>query len=98
MKHPFPADISIVTDVPGEPLVILDRNLGNRSVTNDAEAVVAELIAGGFLPGDRRLLYYDSEGMLDELLIKDGRFVGSAPGPGRKAAIGEGLGDEGQIP
>jgi len=48
------------------------------TVTNDAEAVVKELIPR--LAG-RRLFYYDSEGQMDELLVKDGRFAGFAPGP-----------------
>lgn len=75
------ADYCIIEDLPGKPLVILDRNLGNRSVTNDADNVVADLVAAGRLPSDRRLFYYDSEGQLDELLVKDGRFAGFAPGP-----------------
>lgn len=53
------------------------------SVTNDAEAVVEELVAGGHLVGGRRLYYYDSEGVLDEIVVADGRFAGFRPGPGR---------------
>ena len=48
------------------------------SVTNDAEAVVLELAPE--LDG-RRLLYRDSQGQLDEILIKDGQFAGFVPGP-----------------
>lgn len=43
------------------------------SVTNGAEEVVAGLLP--MLRG-RRLLYYDSEGELGELLIADGKFAG----------------------
>ena len=43
------------------------------TVTNDADAVVAELAPQ--LNG-RRLLYYDSEDDLMELLVKDGKFHG----------------------
>ena len=46
------------------------------TVTNAAEAVVERLAP--HLNG-RRLFYYDSEGRLDELLVKDGRFAGFAP-------------------
>ena len=53
------------------------------TVTNDAENVVRELAVQGLLPAGRRLFYYDSDGRLDELLVKDGAFVGFAPGPGR---------------
>lgn len=52
------------------------------TVTNDAEAVVAALHAAGALRG-RRLLYHDSEGVLDELRHDGaGRFLGFGPGPG----------------
>jgi hypothetical protein len=67
------------------PDLIVIRDVGpwdrHPSVTNDAENVVEELAAKGYLPAGRRLLYHASEGQLDELLVKDGRFVGFAPGP-----------------
>lgn len=43
------------------------------TITNAAERVVAELLPS--LEG-RRLFYYDSEGDLAELVIKNGEFVG----------------------
>lgn len=49
------------------------------SVTNDAERVVRQLVAGGLLPPGRRLAYYDSLGDLSELLVKDGEFAGFGP-------------------
>jgi hypothetical protein len=48
------------------------------TITNDAEAVVAEIAPQ--LKG-RRLLYLDSSGMCAELLVKDGKFVAFAPAP-----------------
>jgi hypothetical protein len=51
----------------------IGANSGYMSVTNAAEAVVAELLPT--LNG-RRLYYYDSDGSLDELLIKDNKFNG----------------------
>lgn len=58
-------------------LVIQDIGRDNdMSVTNDAEAVVARLVAQGYLPPGRRLEYYDSEGHRDELLVEDGKFAG----------------------
>lgn len=48
------------------------------TVTNDAEAVVAALAPS--LRG-RRLLYVDSDGDMDELVVRDGKFVGFAAGP-----------------
>jgi hypothetical protein len=53
------------------------------SVTNDAEGVVERLSC--VLEG-RRLFYLDSEGNRDELLVKDGKFAGFAPGPRGEAA------------
>lgn len=68
-----------------DPRQIIIKDLGPwdlvPTITNDVEAVVEELAARGLLPPGRRLLYYDSEGQLDELLVKDGVFVGFAPGP-----------------
>lgn len=51
------------------------------TITNNVEAVVNDL-AGRL--GDRKLLYYDSEGDLDEILVKNERFAGFAPGPLRR--------------
>lgn len=48
------------------------------TVTNDADWVVASLLT---IIGKRRLFYVDSDGRLDELLIKASRFAGFAPGP-----------------
>jgi hypothetical protein len=56
---------------------ILIRDLGpwdkHGTVTNDAERVVADLAPR--LEG-RRLLYYDSEDELDEILVENGQFAG----------------------
>lgn len=69
-----------------QPLVIKDVGPWDRhpTITNDAEHVVQVLLASFTLQPGQRLLYYDSEGQLAELLIKDGRFAGFAPGPERR--------------
>ena len=51
---------------------------GARSVTNDAEHVVKQVVR---LHGDMRVMYYDSDGNLDELVHHNGEFTGFAPGP-----------------
>jgi hypothetical protein len=56
---------------------ITDLN-GSRSVTNDAEAVVAELFRQY---GNQRIFYVDSCGDTDELWHENGAFRGFAPGP-----------------
>lgn len=62
------------------PSFVVIRDVGHKhgmSVTNDAEAVVAHVHeALGGLDEDGVLLYYDSDGILDELLYEDGKFVG----------------------
>lgn len=47
------------------------------TITNAAENVVEAEILNGL--GPRRLFYYDSDGELTELLVKNGRFAGFAP-------------------
>ena len=46
-----------------------------RSVTNDAEAVIAQL-AGKFDLSKYRVIYRDTRGIRDELAVRDGRFDG----------------------
>lgn len=50
------------------------------TVTNDAEHVVELLVRNGVLTEGKRLFYYDSEGELDELRVRDGKFAGFGPG------------------
>lgn len=48
------------------------------TVTNAAEETVREILDR--FPTTKRIFYYDSYGDKDELLIKDGKFAGFAPG------------------
>lgn len=73
------ANYTFVKDHPrNEPLIIRDVGPWDEhpTVTNDAEAVVSELLAKGMLPRGRQLLYYDSEGELTEIVVRNGRFGG----------------------
>jgi hypothetical protein len=56
-------------------IVIIDHDDGSRSVTNDAENVVAD-IAARFDLRARRIVYRDSEGRWDGLVVECGRFAG----------------------
>ena len=56
---------------------IIDHNLGNMSVTNDAENVVAAIHEQLDLTG-RVVTYLDSEGGVDRLLHRKGEFMGFA--------------------
>lgn len=72
----------------GDFTAVIIRDIGHtdhKTVTNDAENVVADLVNDGKLLPGMRLYYYDSEGQLDEIKVKDGRFAGFAPGPRRTA-------------
>lgn len=59
-----------------EVLIEDTGHLTGRSVTNDADAVVARLYSEF---GDRRFLYIDSSGDRDELLHDRGKFTGFGP-------------------
>jgi len=74
-----PAQFKIIEDVPGEPLVIQDMSNAFlcATITNDAEGVVERLFEAEKLPDGRKLLYYDSDGEIAEL-VHDGKgnFLG----------------------
>jgi hypothetical protein len=65
----------IEANVEGFPLVIRDIGFECMSVTNDVENVVEELVKLHLLDGNRPLYYIDSDGKMDEILIKDGKFA-----------------------
>lgn len=71
----------IIKDHPGEPLVIQDIGPWDKylTITNGAEEVVEKLFKQGYLPENRRLFYYDSDGELDELVHDKGTFIRFAP-------------------
>jgi hypothetical protein len=77
------ANYSIEHDVPGQPLIIRDAGPWNKflTVTNAAEEVVEDLVRAQRLPNGRRLLYFDSYGQLDEIVVRDGKFAGFKRGP-----------------
>jgi hypothetical protein len=62
-----------IVKVTPEKVFLVDNNLGGLSVTNDAEAVVAEVWK--LHPG-RRIIYQDSDGDWAELCHFKGTFSG----------------------
>jgi len=60
-------------------MYIIDTGVHERSVTNDAEAVL-EYLSENFSLGNRRLIYRDSMGQDDEIVHYYGKFAGYAPG------------------
>jgi predicted double-glycine peptidase len=63
----------IVIHVNDDAVYLADENDGAMSITNDAEAVT--MWTNNLYP-DRRIYYRDTEGNWDELVHKNGVFVG----------------------
>ena len=67
------------------PQCLVIRDVGPwdkyATITNAAESVVKELYAARKLVEGKKLLYYDSADDLDELVHKNGEFVGFRKGP-----------------
>ena len=81
-------------------ICIEDLNEGGKSVTNDAEAVITDLrdrkrvlVDGRGRP--RRVIYRDSTGRWDEMVVRDNRFAHFAPigETDRQAALDKILGE-----
>lgn len=72
------ANFVVISNKPGKYLIIKDIGPWDKymTVTNAAEEVVEFLHSTNLLSNNQRLLYYDSEGDLDELLVSDGKFAG----------------------
>jgi hypothetical protein len=85
MRRANYAIVGELRDLRGDPFVpdaLVIRDIGPwetfQSVTNAAEEVVEELVKAGKLPNGRRLLYYDSDNQLDEIVMENGQFKGFA--------------------
>ena len=76
MVAPVIAYFDYTVDSVTRVIMIYDRD-GPRSVTNDAEAVIASLAAVGIRPDDYTIIYLDSEGVWD-----GGDDGGAAGSPG----------------
>lgn len=64
---------------------VVIRDLGpwdeHPTVTNDAEAVLEDLLASHYLRPGMQLFYFDCEGACDEIRFDAaGKFIGFAPG------------------
>jgi hypothetical protein len=77
----FSCRADYAVEVLDDVVAIVDLALGNRSVTNDAEAVIAELVAQGIIHPHLSgpVVHRDSCGIWDELRVRDGRFAGFLP-------------------
>ena len=60
----------------GNVIAIIDHDQG-RSVTNDAENVIADLVRQGFDLSRYQVIYRDTRGIWDQLLVdSNGHFAG----------------------
>lgn len=64
----------------GAVVRIIDLDQGGKSVTNDAENVIARLVKAGVPVDDRHVIYRDSDGNWDQMLTKGGAFARFAIG------------------
>ena len=60
-------------------LLITDRNLGDRSVTNEVEQVLVDLAGLSIDIAKQRIIYRDSDGIWDGILTRAGQFVAFFP-------------------
>jgi hypothetical protein len=65
--------------VPGAVWIVDLNYEGAASVTNDAARVIAGLVESGIDFAGRRVVYQDSTGTWDEILVAGGKFAGFAP-------------------
>lgn len=67
-----PRSTYTVTIRPGF-ICVADLDQG-RSVTNDADEVIADLERAGYDLATNRVIYRDTRGIWDEFVVNDGRF------------------------
>ncbi|MCG7602129.1 hypothetical protein MHM84_20545 [Halomonas sp. McH1-25] len=65
-------ELVLVTDL---FVLIRDRDDGGRTITHDAQSVVARVDAALEGLGKRRLYYQDTDGRFDELSHREGTFL-----------------------
>ncbi|CAO4181067.1 hypothetical protein EEDFHM_03847 [Methylorubrum populi] len=69
-----PSDYRI--ELAGDVICVTDLDRGGASVTNDAAGVIRDLVEAGHDLSRMPVIYRDSTGTWDELVVKDGRFAG----------------------
>ena len=73
------AGANYTTDIVGDVICVEDLDRGGPSVTNAAVAVIQHLAYMRFDLDHMPVIYRDSDGRWDEMLVRDRRFVGFAP-------------------
>ena len=62
-------------EIHGNVIAVVDSNDGGKSVTNDAENVIADFVAKGFDLSKCHVIYKDTRGVWDEMLVKNDAFA-----------------------
>lgn len=73
------AGADYTTDIVGDVICIEDLDRGGPTVTNAAVAVIQHLAYQKFDLDRMPVIYRDSQGTWDEMIVRDRRFVGFAP-------------------
>jgi len=79
MKSNFNAEYSVRRITDDYIYIVDDCGTHSKSVTNDVENVLSYL-SEMYKLGNRRLFYRDSDGVIDEILHDNGKFITFAPG------------------
>lgn len=74
----FLAGADFESEVVGDVITLIDMDRGGPSLTNAVESVIADLRYQKF-DLTKPVIYRDSRGIWDEIVLKDGQFVGFAP-------------------
>jgi len=69
----------VIENETSDYMYIIDTGIDARSVTNDAGNVLSHL-STNFNLGNRRLIYRDSTGQIDEIVHDNGIFIRFKPG------------------
>ncbi len=75
-NHPSKAEFTAEVNKHHKKVFIYDKghSKGHRSVTNDAHSVVHRIIRKHPHCAEYQFFYRDSQGRIDEMVIKDGQF------------------------
>lgn len=75
----FLAGADFESELIGDVLCLIDLDQGGPTITNGVQGVIQDLIYQKFDLDHLSLIYRDSSGRWDEILVKDGQFAGFRP-------------------
>ncbi|WP_342163941.1 DUF6011 domain-containing protein [Methylobacterium sp. SD21] len=72
----FFAGADYESEIVGDVLCLIDLDQGGPTITNNVEAVIADLVYRKIDLTHLSLIYRDTRGVWDEIVVQDGRFAG----------------------